>query len=86
MPGAVPPAISEISSEPAGWLLDAQPWQPGLSWARGEYLFWYLTGGHVQPLSTTGPVNEPIAVPGFPGRTVLFGDNNPLEDPRSAHG
>lgn len=56
---------------------------PPLSWARAEYLFWYLTGGHVQPLATTSPAGEPIAVPGFPGRTVLFGGDNPLDDPRS---
>jgi hypothetical protein len=54
-----------------------------LAWARAEYLFWYLTGGHVQPLATTSPAGEPIAVPGFPGRNVLFGNSNPLEDPRS---
>jgi hypothetical protein len=54
-----------------------------LHWARAEYIFWYLTNGHVQPLATTSPPGEPIAIPGFPGRTALFGNDDPLDDPRS---
>jgi hypothetical protein len=70
------PTVEDILSDP-------RPYQPPLAWSRAEFLFWTMSGGHVQPLATTGPAGAPIAVPGFPGRTTVFGDNDPLSDPRS---
>lgn len=80
----LPPTVPEfsVSSEPIG-LFAENFGHKGLSWARAEYLFWYMTGGHVSPLITTSPAGELIAVPGFPGQSAVFGGNNPLEDPRS---
>jgi hypothetical protein len=76
------PEGAEISS-PESVFAAMIPTQPGLSYARAEYLFWYLSGGNLPVLARTGPATAPIGVPGFPGETPLFGGYRPLGDPRS---
>ena len=70
-------------SSSSGLLFAGLPMQPGLAYARAEYVFWYLSGGSLPVLATTGPATSPIGVPGFPGETILFGGDKPLQDPRS---
>jgi hypothetical protein len=89
------PAASDVNPPPmplpetsgatglSDFFIPGMPLQPGLAYARAEYLFWYLSGGSLPVLATTGPANVPIGIPGFPGQTVLFGGSKPIEDPRS---
>ena len=71
------------TTTPFDFLFEEMPSEPSKAYARAEYLFWFLCGGQVPPLATTGPAGIPISVPGFPGSTVRFGDDNLLQDPRS---
>lgn len=71
------------ASGTSNFLIPGIPLQPGLSYARAEYLFWYLSGGSVPVLATTGPTTLPIAELGSPVATPLFGGDKPINDPRS---
>jgi hypothetical protein len=78
------PAEAWVFGMPATRVGDARPWLDTYSggsgfWINPEYLLWWVRKEHLPgPLVTSAESqNSPTAgVPGTPGTTVLFGDNN----------
>lgn len=55
----------------------------GQLWMRGEYLLWWLSGGHLPPLVTEDLTGATSGVLGAPGTVVRFGDGPIFNDVRS---
>jgi len=76
---ADPPALPVYETVPASWLEPESA--PGQSWARVDYLLWWIKGLPLPPLVTSGPLDAvgPAGRPGtlgVPGTVVLIGDRD----------
>lgn len=58
---------------------------PGRVYGSAEYLLWFSKGQNLPPIVTRGPVGDPLAtgIPGVPGTTILFGNEDIDGDARS---